>query len=151
MLRFFYFINLVVMIGFILLLSLDLLNMIYFSSIIWKIWTLVFTLNGIFLLYFSKRKWKSNKKLNYDDLIVAYEHEIEKNEQFKKEVQKVFKTHLKVSILFWMFYYRKEKMKPFQDAKKDIFKSLNREFSSVSWMHELLGNLNKELEKYNRS
>lgn len=97
------------------------------------------------------RKYRLQTHVVDEDLKQAYTDEIEKNEKFTKEVQKVFKIHLKISILFWMFYYRREKMKPLHDAKREIFKSLNREFSSVSWMRELLDNLNKDLEKYNRS
>jgi c-di-AMP phosphodiesterase-like protein len=71
--------------------------------------------------------------------------EIEEIEKVKKEQQKMIKSLLRVSILFWVHYYKKEKMLSMEDAKKRLFKSLEKEFSHIPWMTDLLIQIQKEL------
>ena len=71
--------------------------------------------------------------------------ETEAIDALKKEQQRTIKSLLRVSILFWVHYYKKEKMLSMDDAKKRLFKSLEKEFSHIPWMTDLLIQIQKEL------
>lgn len=69
-------------------------------------------------------------------------------ERFKRDFMSAFKAHLKVSILFWIHYYKKEKVKSWEETRKEIFKDLRKEFNNIIWMDELLDELSLEISKY---
>lgn len=70
-------------------------------------------------------------------------------EQFEKECKMAIRGHLKASILFWIHFYRKEKVKSFDEAKKEIFHDLKREFTDVRWMESMLEEIRQEVGRYN--
>ncbi len=69
-------------------------------------------------------------------------------DQFQREFKQALRGHLKVSILFWSYYYKKEKVKTLEEAKKEVFQDLKKEFSQVRWMESLLEEIRQELIKY---
>jgi hypothetical protein len=69
-------------------------------------------------------------------------------EKFKRESINAFKVHLKVSILFWIHYYKKEKARSLEETRKEIFKDLRKEYSQISWMEEVLEELTQEIARY---
>jgi len=81
-------------------------------------------------------------------------HEIEKLREeftnFQKEMKQAFRGHLKVSILFWTYFYKKEKIKTFEEAKKEVFLDLKREFPHIRWIESMLEDIRQELIKYNK-
>lgn len=68
--------------------------------------------------------------------------------RFQREFKLALRGHLKVSILFWSYYYKKEKVKTLEEAKKEVFHDLKKEFSQVRWMESLLEEIRQELTKY---
>lgn len=72
----------------------------------------------------------------------------EELEQFQKEFKLALRGHLKISILFWSYYYKKEKIKTLEEAKKEVFQDLKKEFPQVPWMESLLEEIRQELTKY---
>lgn len=109
-----------------------------FPSYYWGVGAFVI----IILLIFIEKK----QSLKIEPLIKEIK-KIEKHEdRFVEEMQKVMKGHLKVSILFWIHYYKKEKTRSLENAKEEIFKNLRKEFHSVSWMEEILKEIEKELK-----
>jgi hypothetical protein len=42
---------------------------------------------------------------------------VEKQNEFERECKMAMRGHLKASILFWVHFYRKEKVKTLEDAK----------------------------------
>ncbi len=69
-------------------------------------------------------------------------------ERFKRNNLHAIKAHLKVSTLFWIQSYKREKAKSFEEAKKEIFRDLKKEFSSIPWMEEILEELKVDLSRY---
>ena len=69
-------------------------------------------------------------------------------DQFQREFKQALRGHLKVSILFWSYYYKKEKVKTLEEAKKEVFQDLKKEFVHVRWMESLLEEIRQELIKY---
>jgi hypothetical protein len=69
-------------------------------------------------------------------------------ETFEKECKMAIRGHLKASILFWVHFYRKEKVKTLEDAKREIFHDLKREFSDVRWMESMLEDIRQEIARY---
>lgn len=72
-------------------------------------------------------------------------------DRFHKEYKMVLKSQLRVSILFWTHYYKKEKMMSYQDAKREIFKNMRKEFSHVHWMADLMSEIRREIDDFDRS
>lgn len=70
----------------------------------------------------------------------------EELKQFVKEYRQVLKGHLKISILFWSYFYKKEKVKTLEEAKKEVFQDLKKEFPSS--MEPLLEEIRNDLQKY---
>lgn len=56
--------------------------------------------------------------------------------------------HLKVSILFWTHFYRKQKNISKDSARKEIIADLKKEFSDISWMETILEDIRQELLKH---
>ncbi len=117
-----------------------------FSKLRWEIWAGAALLSAIglgFCLFLSRAPKK---------VTVQKSDEIEnlKNEmhRFEKDFKLALRGHLKFSILFWAHYYKKEKIKTFEDAKKEVFLELKKEFPHVRWMETLLEEIRQELLKY---
>ena len=68
-------------------------------------------------------------------------------EKFMKECKLSFRGHLKLSILFWILAYRKEKAKSFEDAKKEVFLEVKKEIPHVRWIDAILTEIQEELGK----
>ncbi len=107
----------------------------------WKAWGILAILfagglGASLYFYFQKGKKKAQSLLH---------HELEK---FQRECKVAIRGHLKASILFWIHFYRKEKVKTLEDAKKEIFQDLKREFSDVRWMESILEDIRQEIAKY---
>ncbi len=68
-------------------------------------------------------------------------------EKFMKECKLSFRGTLKISILFWILAYRKEKAKSFEDAKKQVFLEVKKEIPHVRWMDAILSEVHEELSK----
>lgn len=69
-------------------------------------------------------------------------------ERFEREFKLALRGHLKISILFWSYYCKKEKVITLEEAKKELFQDLKKEFSQVPWMDALLEEIRQELSKY---
>ena len=68
-------------------------------------------------------------------------------EKFMKECKLAVRGHLKLSIIFWILAYRKEKVKSFEDAKKEVFLEIKKEIPHVRWMDAILDEIREELGK----
>lgn len=68
-------------------------------------------------------------------------------EKFMKECKLTFRGHLKLSILFWILAYRKEKAKSFEDAKREVFLEVKKEIPHVRWMDAILDEVQESLSK----
>lgn len=109
----------------------------------WRIWGILAVLSAVGLgtsLYFYFREMKKKGKVHSH-----LEVELEK---FQKECKMAIRGHLKASILFWIHFYRKEKVKTLEDAKREIFHDLKREFSDVRWMESILEDIRQEIARY---
>lgn len=107
----------------------------------WKIWAVLAVVSalglGISLYFFFYGKKKK-----------VHSHLQAELEKFQREFKMALRGHLKASILFWIHFYRKEKVKTLEDAKKEIFHDLKREFSDVRWMESLLEDIRHEIARY---
>lgn len=110
----------------------------------WEIWAGISAASAIGILvclYLSRPKKRKEPLLPTDELK-------EELNRFQKEFKLALRGHLKVSILFWSYYYKKEKVKTLEDAKKEVFQDLKKEFTHVRWMESLLEEIRQELAKY---
>lgn len=108
-----------------------------------KIWMAITFFSGIgtlFSFYFSFYKKKRASAPN-QDWKWAFS-------RLQREFMQALRGHLKISILFWSYYYKKEKVKTLEEAKKEVFQDLKKEFSQVHWMLLLLEEIRQELTKY---
>lgn len=115
-----------------------------FSKIGWEIWAAAAFLCAVGLgvcLFLSPEQ----KQRTPSEEIEKLQREISR---FEKEFKLALRGHLKVSILFWAHHYKKEKIKTFEDAKKEVFLELKKEFPHVRWMESLLDEIRQELLKY---
>lgn len=111
----------------------------------WEIWAAIAAASAIGIvlcLYFSR----SEKK----EALYLIPHEELQAEflKFEREFKLAMRGHLKVSIIFWSYYYKKEKIKTFEEAKKEVFQDLKKEFTQVRWMESLLEEIRQELARY---
>ena len=72
-------------------------------------------------------------------------------ENFKRESLHAFKGTIKISSLFWIYSIKKEKVLSFEEAKKEVFRSLKKQYTAVPWMGDLLEDIRKDLNKYDKS
>jgi len=105
------------------------------NSRVWWLFTFVPLGAGLVFLFFSKPYEK--KEIKLPDF-----------ERFLKETQKSIRGHLKLSILFWILVYRKEKVKSLEDAKKEIFQEVRREISHEGWVEEVISEIQGALSRY---
>lgn len=102
----------------------------------WEFWGLVAIASGIALgLALPFRTERPLPEQNDDEF-----------KQFVKEYRQALKGHLKISILFWSYFYKKEKVKTLEEAKKEVFQDLKKEFPSS--MEPLLEEIRSDLQKY---
>jgi hypothetical protein len=95
----------------------------------------------IVCLYLSRPEKKEEAPMQDDELK-------EELNRFQREFKLALRGHLKISILFWSYYYKKEKVKTLEEAKKEVFQDLKKEFIHVRWMESLLEEIRQELAKY---
>ena len=105
------------------------------DSRVWWIFTFVPLGAGLVCLFFSKPEEKKIK-------------ELEDINRFMNETQKAIRGHLKLSILFWILVYRKEKVKSLEDAKKEIFQEVRREIPQEGWVKEVISEIQTALSRY---
>ncbi len=109
----------------------------------WEIWAGIAALSAIGLvicLYLSR--------LQKETVFLESDERKEELDRFQREFKQALRGHLKVSILFWSYYYKKEKVKSLEEAKKEVFQDLKKEFSQVRWMESMLEEIRQELAKY---
>lgn len=105
------------------------------GSRVWWIFTFVPLGAGLVCLFFSKPEEKK-------------EWEVANFNRVMNETQKAIRGHLKLSILFWILVYRKEKVKSLEDAKKEIFQEVRREIPRESWVEEVISEIQMALSRY---
>lgn len=106
-----------------------------FIPIRWEFWAAIAGISvvGLILcLYFSREKEEIPDSV----------------EEFQNEIKQVIRAHLKISILFWSYYYKKEKVKTLDEAKREVFQDLKKEFIQVPWMESVLEEIRNDLTKY---
>ena len=105
-------------------------------SLGWEFWGLVAMASAIALgMTFPRRAEAPLPQQNDEEF-----------KQFVKEYKQVLKGHLKISILFWSYFYKKEKVKTLEEAKKEVFQDLKKEFPPS--MEPLLEEIRNDLQKY---
>ena len=104
------------------------------DSRVWWIFTFVPLGAGLVFLFFSQSEEKKEKELPHF-------------ERFMSETQRAIRGHLKLSILFWILVYRKEKVKSLEDAKKEIFQEVRREIPNDGWVEEVIAQIQSALSR----
>jgi len=112
----------------------------YWMRFTWEIWGALALLSAIGLALGIHFILKEKKRAH-----LPFFAELEK---FQKECKLAIRGHLKASILFWIHFYRKEKVKTIEEAKKEIFHDLKREFADVRWMESILEDIRQEIARY---
>jgi hypothetical protein len=110
-----------------------------FVQIRWEIWAAISFLCAIGIgicLYLSQTPKREELKVEKD------------LHRFQNEFKQALRGHLKISILFWSYYYKKEKVKTLEEAKKEVFQDLKKEFTHLRWMESMLEEIRQELAKY---
>jgi hypothetical protein len=108
----------------------------------WEFWAAIATVSAIGLavcLYLSQEAKKEPVSLDRFKLELS---------RFQNDFKLALRGHLKVSILFWSHYYKKEKVKSFEEAKKEVIQDLKKEFTHIRWMESLLEEIRQELTRY---
>jgi len=105
------------------------------DSRVWWVFTFVPLGAGLVCLFFLKPEEKKTE-------------EFEEFKRFMNETQKAIRGHLKLSILFWILVYRKEKVKSLEDAKKEIFQEVRREIPQEGWVKEVISEIQTALSRY---
>lgn len=109
----------------------------------WEIWAAIAAFSGMGLgicLYLSRPQKET--------AFLKSEERREELDRFQREFKQALRGHLKISILFWSYYYKKEKVKTLEEAKREVFQDLKKEFSQVRWMESMLEEIRQELSKY---
>lgn len=118
-----------------------------YIPVMWEVWAAVAAacfIGIVICLYLSKEK-----KQEPPPLPPKTDAELKKRlEQFEKEYKQAIRGHLKVSIIFWSYFYKKEKVKTFEEAKKEVIQDLKKEFPDLPWMEAMVENIRQELTKY---
>lgn len=118
-------------------------------------WILIACISLLGLLLSNVHRFRKKEKIasptekeevaTEEDFTLLFRDELE---TFRQENNKAFKAFLKVSILFWIHYWRKEKMKSLEETKRGVLKDLRREFKEVEGMNDILKEISLELSKY---
>lgn len=72
---------------------------------------------------------------------------VPETDKFMKECKLAMRGHLKLSIIFWILAYRKEKVKSFEDARKEVLTEIKKEIPHVRWVDTILKEIQEELGK----
>ena len=108
----------------------------------WGVFCIVALVGAIIALYFSIPEEKPPAPAPLPEISKNPEYE-----KFMKECKLAVRGHLKLSIIFWILAYRKEKVKSFEDAKKEVFVEIKKEIPHVRWMDAILDEIRDELGK----
>jgi hypothetical protein len=110
----------------------------YFLSLRSPAWFVFsfFPLSGAFLCLFFFKPEKN------------YAGDIARFDRFMIETRRAMRGHLKMSILFWILAYRKEKVKSFDEAKREIIHEVRKEIPQDIWLDELLREIQDQLARY---
>lgn len=100
----------------------------------WMITSLFFIVLTLSLFNKKKKKESSQESKNLEP----------NKEYFQKEVIKVLRGFLKMSLVFWLHTLKKEKALSHQKAQDEIFHNLKKEFHGISWMQDLLIKLEQQ-------
>ncbi|MES2273402.1 MAG: hypothetical protein V4487_04355 [Chlamydiota bacterium] len=115
----------------------------------WEIWAAASFLSAaalVLFLFFPREKKEKEEEIKLPkESIEQLREELTK---FEREFKSALRGHLKISILFWAHYYKKEKVKTFAEAKREVFFDLKKEFPHLPWMESLLEEIRQELAKY---
>ncbi len=112
---------------------------------------------GLILSLLYRLQKKLQQGTEYLDPISLYDFKTEvdlvksESERFRTDLKLVLKSQLRVSILFWTHYYKREKMMSYHDAKREIFKNMKKEFSQVYWMTDVVAEIKREIDEFDRS
>jgi hypothetical protein len=68
--------------------------------------------------------------------------------RFMEETRRAIRGHLKLSILFWILAYRREKVKSFDDSKREIIQQVQKEIPMNGWLEEMIKEIQTELARY---
>lgn len=117
-----------------------------YIPVIWQVWlgVAICSFIGIVICLFLSRKPKE-KVSSQKDASLEIKARMQKLE---KEFKQAIRGHLKVSIIFWTYFYKKEKVKTFEEAKKEVLQDLKKEFPKMPWMESMLEEIRQELIKY---
>ncbi len=111
----------------------------------WAVFSIVSLVGAIVALFFSWPEEKpSPPPIAPEPPEPVLDPEVEK---FMKECKLAIRGHLKLSLIFWILAYRKEKVKSFEDAKKEVFSEIKKEIPHVRWMDAILNEVKDELGK----
>jgi|GEM_PF-2296697 len=107
----------------------------------WQEWLILFLIIAIVNIIFWKRS-----PVKEQVIIRGIDSN---NEAFQKQVRKVLKGYLKMSVVFWIHTLKREKALSQEAATKIILKNLKKEFRTIGWMKDLLDKIEKESLKRN--
>jgi len=110
-------------------------NLFSLNAKVWWIFSFVPLGAGLVCLFFGRPEERNVK-------------ETPNIERFMKETQGAIRGHLKLSILFWILAYRKEKIKSFDESKKEIFQEVRREIPQEGWVEEVISEIQTALSRY---
>lgn len=119
---------------------------LYYKNASWDYWALFSVLSfiSLWVIYFCFYEKKEKKE---DSFVGDYEKLKKDFYKFEKDIKKYVRVHIKMSLHFWIHYYKKEKVVSLQSAKKTIFSNLKKEFSKISWMSAIIEDVYKEISR----
>lgn len=123
-----------------------------FWELVWEFWAVVAVASatGLGISLYLSRTRPEMPPIAVEKNNQEVEKLREEFNNFQKEVKQAMRGHLKVSILFWTYFYKKEKIKTFEEAKKEVFQDLKREFPHIRWVESMLEDIRQELIKYSK-
>ncbi len=109
----------------------------YFPNEYWIVISIGFFILSFLFAIFLHPKKKIKEKMDSKDTD-------EKYNEINASLTEMIKAHLKVSILFWIHFYKKEKVKSLDETKKIIFRNLKKEFNHIPGMEKMLMEIYKQ-------
>jgi hypothetical protein len=100
------------------------------STWMWWVLCLILLMGALTALYFSRTI-----------------EPVSAEERILEEMRLAMRGHLKLSILFWILAYRKEKMKSFDDSKKEIFQEVKKNLPSDPWTLAMLDEIYADIAR----
>ena len=117
---------------------------LFYFSLPVKIWypaaIAALSIVGILFVFLHK---EAPKPLPFEEI----QHLKNETQRYNREFKQAIRGQLKISILFWIHIYRKDKAKSFEDAKKEVFQDLKKEFPHLRWMQSLIEDIRQEFAK----